>query len=117
LLISIPALGFIKLSILLFYQRLFVMSKRDWRDLTNVSIWVMVVLVSMWTIAFFLRYLFACGVHFDIWWTNAQNIMTECGDFNNILNVLAISDFVCDVIVLILPLRTVSLPQAAGLGS
>ncbi|KAK7190440.1 uncharacterized protein CC84DRAFT_1262345 [Paraphaeosphaeria sporulosa] len=107
LLISIPALGCIKLSILFFYQRLFVMSKRDWRDPRNIAIWLMITIVTMWTLAFFLRYLFACGFHFDIWWTNAMNIITLCGDFNTILNALAISDFVCDVIILILPLPAI----------
>ncbi|KAF2015190.1 hypothetical protein BU24DRAFT_410859 [Aaosphaeria arxii CBS 175.79] len=57
--------------------------------------------------AFFLRYLFACGINFSIWWTNAMNIMTLCGDFNTILMALAISDFVCDTIILILPVPVV----------
>lgn len=110
LLLSIPALGCIKLSILLFYQRLFVISKKDWRDRTNITIWAMIIVVTLWTLAFFLRYLFACGVHFSIWWTNAMNIMTLCGDFNLILNALAVSDFVCDLVVLIIPIPTVMLP-------
>ena len=41
-----------------------------------------------------------------------MNIITLCGDFNNILNALAISDFVCDAVILILPLPTVSIDTA-----
>lgn len=74
----------------------------------NLAIWSMIVIVTMWTLAFFLRYLFACGVQFSIWWSNAMNVMTLCGDFNFILNALAVSDFVCDMILLILPLPIVS---------
>lgn len=39
-----------------------------------------------------------------------MKIMTLCGDFNLILNALAVSDFVCDMILLLpLPIVSVSL--------
>ncbi|KAF2021506.1 hypothetical protein BU24DRAFT_417145 [Aaosphaeria arxii CBS 175.79] len=103
-LLSIPALGLTKLSILFFYQRIFVIARRDYKDVVNVCIWAMIAIVVMWTIAFWFRYLFACGVHFDTWWMNSMMIMFECGDFNKILNALAISDFACDLVILLLPL-------------
>ena len=43
-----------------------------------------------------------------------MNIMTLCGDFNTILEVLAITDFVFDVAILILPLPTVSSSKPGG---
>ncbi|KAH7125254.1 hypothetical protein B0J11DRAFT_550072 [Dendryphion nanum] len=103
-LVSIPALGFIKLSILCFYQRIFTVSKRDFKNAMCVSTWFMIAAVSAWMLGFFLRYLFACRTDFDIWWTNAMRIMTECGDFQMILNALAISDFVCDLVILVMPI-------------
>lgn len=68
----------------------------------------MITIVVMWTLAFTLRYLFACGIHFEVWWTYYQRVATECGDFLAVMWGLTIADFLCDFIILILPLPVVS---------
>ncbi len=75
----------------------------------NVSTIGMIILVTIWTIAFFFRFLFACRTHIDMWWDEDIRQMIECSISDELFLVLSITDFGCDLIILIMPLVLVSL--------
>lgn len=98
----IPANGCIKLSAILFYRRVFVVNKRSTFDIvTKLSLIVM----AMWTVAFFLATIFGCGKHFAYPWAPLLYI-SECNT-NTRLDALMISDLMTDVFVWLLPIPVV----------
>ena len=100
----IPAYGFIKLSVIFFYRRIFVKGTRTWFDIaTKVS----VAIVIMWTVAFFLAEIFKCGPHVSDNWGPLIDV-TQCADPDKLLNGLFVSDFLTDLLVLLLPIPIVS---------
>ena len=68
----------------------------------------MIVLVSVWTVVFGIGTIFLCGAHpVDLWGTLAV-ITTKCRLKVPIVEGYAISDFIMDVIIWLLPLPRVS---------
>lgn len=99
----VPANGCIKLSAILFYRRIFVVNKWSPFDVvTKISLIVM----TIWTAAFFLATIFGCGQHFNYPWAPLLYI-SECNT-NTRLDALMISDLITDVFVWLLPLPVVS---------
>ena len=98
---QVPQLGLVKLAFLLFFRRVFVTGKT--RSRFSVVTLIMLVLVIAWTTAFFLGVLFACGVDFSAWWegTSCPQLSFEKG--------FIISDFLVDLLILILPIPVVSI--------
>ncbi|KAI4246697.1 MAG: hypothetical protein LQ352_006318 [Teloschistes flavicans] len=97
--------GFVKTSIVLFYRRIFVTSKRTPFDIaTKITIAV----VFLWTIAFILMVIFACGSEFDANWGSpaAQHVYCNKIGFTS-EEGLAGSDLVLDVVLLALPIPVV----------
>ena len=95
-----PAFGFIKLSLLFFYRRLFGHwpSFRRWN---NVLVWVVVA----WTTSFFLADLLLCGGHPELQWGLDQGAARRgCGDKGMLLIMFAATSVVTDLLVLALPL-------------
>ena len=102
----IIAYGCIKLSALFFYKRLFVPSSRTifGRILTGT-----IALIVCWTIALLFVYIFGgCGRHVDALWGNVILAAEECPHGFEAEMALFASDLATDVIVLVLPLPTVS---------
>ena len=100
----IPGNGCIKLSALLFYQRVFVVNKWSTFDIVNkLSLIVMVI----WTFAFFFATIFGCGKHFTYPWAPLGEL-SECNT-NTRLDALMISDLITDVFVWLLPVPVVIL--------
>ena len=101
----IAAYGFIKLSILYYYRRLFVTQKNSIFDIvTKVSIGA----VIAWTLVFFFRFVFYCGTHFAANWYGIYNSEVYCptGDASN--EALIISEMITNIFVICLPLPIVS---------
>lgn len=96
--------GFIKLSVLFFYRRIFV--TRTWSTFDVVSKLAGFIIV-LWTIGFFLVNLFGCGKHFDWGWGPLADEY-HCVDGLKELEALMISDFITDVLVIALPFPVVS---------
>ncbi|CAD6589828.1 MAG: hypothetical protein ASARMPREDX12_004046 [Alectoria sarmentosa] len=102
--LMIPAYGLIKLSVIFFYRRLFVKGTNSRFDsITKASI----VIVILWTIAFFFAHVFACGVYISNTWGPLTDLK-HCANGDVIANGLFISDFLSDLLVLVLPMPIIA---------
>lgn len=99
------ALGLIKISFLLFYQRIFAVQKKTFAD---VLLLVLIILVSLWTAAFFFTSLFQCRLDFWANYGSAMEIQTNCIDTTTMVFVLSITDFITDVVIICIPIPLVS---------
>lgn len=89
--------GLAKLSVLFFYRRIF--STRTFK-LVNTCLMATVV---VWSISFFVAYLFRCGTNFWALWAPLQYLLDYCYDSTPMFYTLAITDVVTDVLILSLP--------------
>ena len=96
-------LGAIKLSFVFFFRRIFVVGKSSNFALLTAS---MIGIISIWIIAFFLAFLFACGRHLSAWWS--PSFQTECIHSLAFEYGFALSDFLMDVIIMAMPVPMVS---------
>jgi hypothetical protein len=99
-------LGCIKISVLAFYSRIFIVHR------TGVLYWainILIVLTVAWIIAFFFALFFMCDTRFYLLWGPYYKLAMLCsnGDALLIDQALAISDFGFDVIIFVLPLPKV----------
>ncbi|KAI9776786.1 MAG: hypothetical protein M1835_005409 [Candelina submexicana] len=90
------AYGLIKLSVLLFYRRIF--PTEDFRFRNSIA----VVLIALWTIAFFLAEVFVCGAHPAMLW-NGKPSKGQCTNHAQLLLWFAITDIIGDIAVLTMP--------------
>lgn len=105
--LMILAYGFIKLSILFFYRRLFVVD----RGLFNFLTWGMIAVIISWTTTFVFMFTFGCGgEHIKAYWGSLQDIITYCGNGLLYEKALYISEFLTNVLLLVMPLPIVSVP-------
>ena len=68
----------------------------------------MIFIVSAWSLSFFLSFFFACRGDFSAWWSSVVNFVSHCVNTEVLLLALAISDFLTDVIIVVMPLPMVS---------
>jgi len=98
-------LGLTKLSILFFYRRIFCTSKTSFLNLATIT---MITIVTLWTIAFFFVNLLECGTKLSINWKATQLQANElCIDEEKMNEGNIFSDFILDVIILLMPLPTI----------
>lgn len=102
-LLSIASLGFIKLSALFFYKRIFCVSGRN--STLNAIIMASIVMVACWVVTFEFLIGFQCHLHFSALWDGTQR--QYCTYAWPALLGQAISDFFLDVWVLMLPIYPV----------
>ncbi|ORY19056.1 hypothetical protein BCR34DRAFT_260972 [Clohesyomyces aquaticus] len=117
--ISVPTLGLIKLAVLTFYRRIFVVDKGNLRNGHNFVYIAMMCIVVVWAGGFCLSFMFACKGNFTAWWTSAMSLITNCVNTLELLFAFAVSDFITDAIVILLPLPKIwslRLPLARKLG-
>ena len=104
--------GIIKLSITLYYRRIFVVAEGflfDW--ITKAAIAIVVI----WTVGFLFALIFACGSHFFANWSSPQAAWRYCGGKIYLIGgFLILSDLITDVLVLCLPLPIVSTRSTKG---
>ncbi|GCB19301.1 hypothetical protein AAWM_02186 [Aspergillus awamori] len=118
--VTVWAFGFTKLSILYFYRSIFC-SRRTIRTAFHSVTMCMIVLVSVWTVAFGVGTIFICGAHPVNAWGTIAVVTTECSLQVPIVEGYAISDFIMDVIIWLLPLPriwllNISVRQKMALG-
>ncbi|PYH58625.1 uncharacterized protein BO96DRAFT_245300 [Aspergillus niger CBS 101883] len=118
--VTVWAFGFTKLSILYFYRSIFC-SRRTIRTAFHSVTMCMTVLVSVWTVAFGVGTIFICGAHPVNAWGTIAVVTTECTVQVPIVEGYAISDFIMDVIIWLLPLPriwllNISVRQKMALG-
>ncbi|KAF3026511.1 hypothetical protein E8E14_013559 [Neopestalotiopsis sp. 37M] len=98
-LLSVIALGLLKIGVVMFYRRIFV---SDWFKKISMAI---IVVISLWTVAFFFATVLECKAHnLDLIWKSIVTFKQECGMYKDVQWSHAISDVITDLIVLSLPL-------------
>jgi hypothetical protein len=98
------ALGCTKASFLLFYKRIFAINPSGRTNLILVSL---VVLVFMWTIAFFFASVFECNTKFWAIWTSPNAFLENCVNDLQLALGFAASDLILDCVILIIPIPLV----------
>lgn len=94
-----PAIGLTKLSVLLFYVRVFLVHNKGFKR----AVWTLVVFVGAWTIIFTLLDIFDCKLPISNLWLHPDRCVYEPG-----YNVTqAVLDVAMDVVLIILPLPMV----------
>jgi len=103
-LLIIPALSLIKLSFLAFYKRIFCVNKLS---AVRYGINGMMILIIVWTVAYWFAHLFMCGTNFNAFWSSFEDLRTKCIDTFKMLYSFCITDFITDALILIIPLLLV----------
>ena len=99
------AYGFIKLSILYFYRRIFVPNRGTIMDtITRMSI----VIVILWTVTFVLIAVFGCKANFMLNWASLATQLQRCAVGLKAKFWTVVTDLIIDVYLIILPLPAVS---------
>jgi hypothetical protein len=100
----IIAYGFIKLSLVFFYRRLFVVLKWSAFDIISLAY---IAIIIMWTLAFFFLFLFMCKTKIYLHWAPLSETEDQCGDPLAPELGLVISDLITDIMILTLPMPIV----------
>jgi len=95
-LLSLGALTFTKLSILLFYHRIF----RN--QIFHKLIWVLGVMVVVWGISFFFATLFECYPISQVW-TTFYGQPRKCYDYLPMFFATVITNMIMDIMILTIP--------------
>ena len=88
----------------MFYRRIFCAGHRNWFWYLTI---VMLVLISCWTIIFFFLFVFYCGSNVWAEWSTVMDLATNCPNGPAYQQGLAISDFLMDIMVILLPVPLV----------
>lgn len=102
---QIIGLGFIKTSFVLFYRRIFCVGMHDWFWFVNSALFVLSI---CWSIAFFFIFVFYCGTNHWAEWSTVGNVMKYCPNGVPYQTGLAVSDFIMDLMIILLPVQPVS---------
>ena len=105
---QILSLGFIKLSVVMFYRRIFCTGVRT---CISYSVIFMSGLIIAWTIAFFFVFIFYCGRHPSKAWGTVADIVKYCPNALNDQLALGISDAIMDIFIIAMPIPTVGIPD------
>lgn len=98
--------GFIKLSIIAFYRRIFVTRKNSAFDIVTKTL---ALVIFLWTFTFLLIDIFACGGHVTANWGSLEEQNKYCDTIGyTSLEGFAVSDLIIDIFVLASPLPLVS---------
>ena len=98
--------GFIKISIVCFYRRIFVTRKRTAFDVVTTAVNVV---LFLWSLTFILIIIFPCGRHIYANWGTPASQIAYCEAIGHTSEEgLAASDLILDVVLLVLPLPSVS---------
>ncbi|KAL8640892.1 MAG: hypothetical protein Q9228_002240 [Teloschistes exilis] len=95
------ALGCVKLSFLFFYRRVFTIGTSTCFSKITFG---MIIIVLLWTAAFFFALLFACKGNWSAWLSLDVDLSTKCGNALQFELGMATSDFVTDVLIMVLPI-------------
>jgi hypothetical protein len=118
---SLTSLALIKVNFLLFYKATLVYDKGRFLDMRNVNINLMIFIVVIWDLGFRLTFLSACRGDFRAHWATvtAKEITLKCINTFLMMYALLISDFITDVIILMIPIPMIwklHLPPMRKLG-
>jgi hypothetical protein len=90
--------GFIKISVVSFYRRIFVgQSFRRW------SLFLLT-FIGLWMIAFFLSLVLWCGSHPAAGWTSSEDTLMYCDNLADLELAFAVTDSITDLVVILTPI-------------
>ncbi|KAF2120407.1 hypothetical protein BDV96DRAFT_595941 [Lophiotrema nucula] len=96
--------GFIKLSVLFFYRRIFVVDKAL-SSARNLLFCTMIILIAMWSVVYTFTFTFMCGTRFDVLVGESEDDPAiYCVDTLKVGYSYAISDFISDAIIILIPI-------------
>lgn len=102
LILSILAIGVIKLSVVFLYRRIFSISR-----IFNIYSTFLIGLIITWTLGFLGANIFQCGTHPEAVWTSVSMILKYCDDTVSATAALALSDLIMDLMIVIAPMPIV----------
>lgn len=97
-------LGCVKLSFAFFYRRIFVNRTSTY---FNPLMWAVIALITAWMLAFFFALLLACKAYsgeWSAWWGSITDLTTKCVETEKLETALVVTDFLTDVLILLLPI-------------
>ncbi|KAI1737123.1 hypothetical protein F4680DRAFT_451216 [Xylaria scruposa] len=95
--------GLIKLAILLLWRRLFGKA-RPFTKAFNILCYVMIFIVTAWTVAFFFETVFQCGTNWSLNWAPIFVFLTQCTASLDVLTVYGVTDILTDLIIIAMPI-------------
>ncbi|KAF2228459.1 hypothetical protein EV356DRAFT_581583 [Viridothelium virens] len=95
------ALGCVKLSFLFFYRRIF--NHKGHGHSFNIVTLVLIVIVTIWSVGFFLGFILICPGHIPAYWDEATR-QELCWDTKNFLFAYTWSDVGTDLIIILMPI-------------
>ncbi|KAI4114400.1 MAG: hypothetical protein LQ338_008014 [Usnochroma carphineum] len=93
------AFGLIKLSILFLWRRIFGHVR-----VFNIVSWVMIGVVTAWSVAFFFATVFQCGTEWYLNWAPIADFLTKCSNTLNMLTVFTATDIITDLLIITMPI-------------
>lgn len=107
---QVLGLGFVKLSFLFFFRRVFVIDPSSTTRIFGKINKAMIVLVALWTVAFVFAYIFICGTNpFAYYGRDQAYEKQRCVNTSALLESFAASDLLGDLIILVMPIERVSI--------
>ncbi|KAF2869224.1 hypothetical protein BDV95DRAFT_548747 [Massariosphaeria phaeospora] len=100
------ALGLVRLSVICFCRRIFIVYRGSPMDLATKTLIAMNI---CWTLAFLLLQIFVCKLELWLHWSPLQDelVLRDCGDLRKPILAAVISDFALEVMALLLPLPSI----------
>jgi hypothetical protein len=103
---AVLSMGLTKISALFFFKRIFCTGHK--KEVFNYITIGSVIIIVLWMIAFLIMSFFECGTHISAEWTSDAAVAAKyCTHNYPVLEGLAISDFLLDIFVLLLPIPKV----------
>ncbi|KAI1801822.1 hypothetical protein F4811DRAFT_573640 [Daldinia bambusicola] len=90
--------GLIKLSILFLWKRIFGPTRYF-----VVFCWIMIGIISAWSLSFFFATVFQCGTQWTWNWAPIGIFLTQCTNTLNMLTVFTATDLLTDFIIMLMP--------------
>lgn len=101
------ALWFIKCSLVLLYRRILVADTGNYTDWANILVLLSLILVTLWSLSFALTWSLACRPLRDFWDFPYVPSKPTCVDTWKLNSAITISDFLIDLIILLVPVPMV----------
>ena len=111
---QVPALAFVKLSIVFFYRRIFNTGSTSWHHWVTFST---AAATAAWGVSYFFAFLFICGATPQNYWVSAVNEKSYCVATQKLHLSFSISDMILDCIIILLALPMVGAPPALRLAT
>ncbi|KXX79399.1 hypothetical protein MMYC01_204056 [Madurella mycetomatis] len=96
------AIGSIKLTLLFLFRGLF--KGRVGRTTFDIANWTLIMLVTLWTVAFLFLEIFACGNSPSASWDSFDSLRTKCMDTFALQLACAVISWILDLAIFIEPL-------------